>query len=209
MGATKFSWFANQEHYQANPPQDHTPYSSDAWPQPDPEWVVFATDIMVDAVHGKDEAQRIFDHLLASAKNGSAPWIKYLIWEATIYDVRHNWAPQPNSGHFDHIHVSARTDHQFTHLGDWSVMPQEDEMTPDQAAQLQDNTAILTALASGADTARVHDKDGVLDLRPFYTRIAAEVVHKLPADSGGGVNAEQVTTIVRQQLDKTRLAEGA
>jgi hypothetical protein len=84
---------------------------------------VFATDIMVAAVGGEAVAQQMFDHLLASAKDGRAPWIKYLIWQAGIYDVRHGWTRQNNSGHYDHIHVSARTDHQYTHLGSWSPVP--------------------------------------------------------------------------------------
>jgi hypothetical protein len=49
------------------------------------------------------------------------------------------------------------------------------DMDANQAAQLTDTVSILTAMAAGADTAVVHDKDGTLDLRPFYQRIAQEV----------------------------------
>ena len=208
MGASQFGWYANEAHYQAVPPGDHTPYSADGWPLPDPQWVVFATDIMVSAVGGTAEAQRIFDHLLASGKDGSAPWLKYVIWQATIYDVRHGWQPQRNAGHFDHIHVSVRTDHRNTHLGSWSVVPEEDDMTPPQAAQLSACQTILDALARGQDSVETGypDKDGKLDLKPFYARVAAEVVKQLPVDSGGGgLSVDQVTEIVRGQLDRTRL----
>lgn len=208
--ADRFSWFANEEHYTAVPPQDHTPYSFDGWPLPDPQWVVFATDIMVDAVGGTTEAQRIFDHLMASAKNGKAPWIKYLIWKATIYDVRHGWAAQANSGHFDHIHVSARTDFRFAHLGSWSVVPEENDMTPQQATQLADVWRFLGALGEGKDSVAYADGDGRTPLAPLYERIAelsaTKTVAALPPGQGGGPTEDQIREIVRQELDKTRLA---
>jgi hypothetical protein len=70
----------------------------------------------------------LFAYWLAEAKAGRMPWLKYLIWRATIYDVRHHWAPQPSAGHFDHVHLSARTDTESLHLGDWSPLPMEDGM---------------------------------------------------------------------------------
>jgi hypothetical protein len=78
-----------------------------------------------------------------------------------------------------------RTDNQFTHLGAWSLTPTstEDDMTPDQAAQLQDNNHILLALAAGLDEAVVHDHDGKVSLKPFYARVAAEVA-KNPTSNG-------------------------
>ncbi len=121
--ANEFGWLSNDTHYEELPPQDHTPYSSDGWPLPDPEWVVFATDVMNTAVGGAEENQKLFAYWLGEAKGGRAPWIKYLIWRATIYDVRFRFEPQENSGHFDHIHVSARTDYEHHSLGDWPVVP--------------------------------------------------------------------------------------
>jgi len=121
--ANEFNWFADEAHYREQPPQDHTPFSADGWPRPDPHWVVFATDVMNTAVGGLAGNQKLFNYWLAEAKAGRAPWIKYLIWQATIYDVRFGWRPQPNSDHFDHVHISARTDFEHYSLGGWSVTP--------------------------------------------------------------------------------------
>lgn len=146
-GARQFSWYANDAHYQAVPPQDHTPYSADAWPiSPCPQWYVFATDVMVAAVGGVAEADKLFRYWLAEAKSGRAPWIKYLIWQGHIYDVRHGWAQQSADGHFDHIHVSVRTDHQHTSLGGWSVTPGGDMATSEQL------DAVVWSVGRGAPT---------------------------------------------------------
>lgn len=120
-GAGQFGWYADDAHYQADPPLDHTPYSVDGWPAPDPQWFVCATDIMVSAVGGLDVAQAIFNHLLESGRNGSAPWLKYLIWQGKNYDVRNGWNAATADDHYDHIHVSTRTDHLTTGLGGWTI----------------------------------------------------------------------------------------
>lgn len=118
-----FNWEANEAHYTADPPEDHTPFSYTGWPLPSPHWVVFATDIMTSDVGGAAGGQKLFDYYISQARAGKMPWLKYLIWQAKLYDVRNGWKSQPNSGHFDHIHFSARTDYQNYSLGDWSVVP--------------------------------------------------------------------------------------
>lgn len=128
-----FSWYANEAHYQAVPPQDHTPFSQTGWPLPSPQWWVFATDVMHRPDLGVD-CNLLFPYWLAEAKAGRMPWLKYLIWRAQLYDVRNRWAPQANSGHFDHIHLSARTDHQYTSLGSWSITPEDDMEQRDRLA---------------------------------------------------------------------------
>lgn len=115
-----FSWYANDAHYQNDYPQDHTPFSVTGWPAESPQWWVFATDIMHRPDLGVD-CDKLFPYWLAEAKAGRMPWLKYMIYKRTVYDVRYGWRPQPSSGHDKHIHLSARTDHQRTHLGDWSV----------------------------------------------------------------------------------------
>ena len=125
----QFSWHANEAHYQADKPQDHTPYSFDGWPLPCPQWWVFATDIMHRPDLGVD-CNKLFPYWLTEARAGRMPWLKYIIWQARIYDVRHDWRAQANSGHFDHIHLSTRTDHRLTSLGSWSLLPPgEDDMS--------------------------------------------------------------------------------
>lgn len=132
-----FNWEANEAHYTAVPPQDHTPFSYTGWPLSSPHWVVFATDIMTSDVGGAAGGQRLFDYYISEARAGRMPWLKYLIWQARLYDVRNNWQSQANSGHFDHIHISVRTDFQNHSLGSWSVIPvapkpPEIDMTPEE-----------------------------------------------------------------------------
>lgn len=127
--ANLFSWYANDAHYMAVPPQDHTPYSATGWPQASPRWVVFATDVMHRPDLGVD-CNVLFPYWLAEARAGRTPWVKYLIWQAKLYDVRNGWKPVANSGHFDHIHISVRTDHLNTSLGAWSL--NGDDMPFDQ-----------------------------------------------------------------------------
>lgn len=117
-----FSWYANDSHYKANPPQDHTPYSATGWPGTSPRWIVFATDVMHRPDLGVD-CFELFSYWLAEAKAGRSPWVKYIIWQAKLYDVRNGWAPTNNDDHYDHVHLSFRTDYQFAHLGTWSVVP--------------------------------------------------------------------------------------
>lgn len=132
--ASTFSWYANEAHYTANPPQDHTPFSATGWPNASPEWWVFATDIMHNPQLGVD-CNVLFQYWITEARAGRMPWLKYIIWQAKLYDVRNQWRPQSNSGHFDHIHMSARTDFQHTGLGSWSLTPGGD-MDVNQNAKL-------------------------------------------------------------------------
>jgi hypothetical protein len=123
-----FGWYANEAHYTAVPAEDHTPFSQTGWPVPDPQWVVCATDVMHRPDLGVD-CGKLFPYWLAEARAGRTPWVKYLIWQATLYDVRNGWRPQANRGHFDHVHISTRTDHINTHLGSWSLVPGGDDVS--------------------------------------------------------------------------------
>ena len=212
-GASQFSWYANAAHYQANPPQDHTPYSADAWPLPDPRWWVFATDVMVTAVGGVDEAQRLFDYWLAEAKTGHAPWIKYLIWKATIYDVRRSWVPHSNSGHFDHIHISARTDHQHTHLGSWPAIPGDDMALTSDDAHLLASTLLSTVLGHSGPTVGVALQTGIAAAaaegtvtRAEFAALAAKVDQVLAAvvAGGGSVDTAAILAGVDERLATLR-----
>lgn len=120
--AAQFSWYADNAHYQANYPEDHTPYSYSGWPIVNPYPYVFATDVMHRPDLGVD-CSALFAYWIGEARAGRMPWLKYLIWQARVYSVRNGWQPVLNSGHHDHIHLSARTDHLNTSLGGWSVVP--------------------------------------------------------------------------------------
>lgn len=117
-----FSWYANDAHYKAVPPQDHTPFSATGWPGTSPRWYVFATDIMDRSDLGVD-CDVLFTYWIGEARAGRMPWMKYFIWQAKIYDVRNGWRPTAGSDHFDHVHMSTRTDYINSGLGSWSIAP--------------------------------------------------------------------------------------
>jgi len=210
-----FSWFADDSHYESNTPQDHTPFSVDGWPKPDPEWWVCATDIMHRPDLGVD-CFKLFPYYLAEAKSGRAPWMKYLIWQAKIYDVRHDWVAQANSDHFDHIHISSRTDYLNYHLGAWSVVP-EDDMNADQfLALLKDPnvSAYFRAVGlqyNGRGIGENNGTDVQRSLLSYLNEILMDV-RRIPAEppvngggDGSGLTPDQIRAIVREELDKTRL----
>jgi hypothetical protein len=81
----------------------------------------------------------------------------------------------------------------------------DSEMAVSIENAVTDCLVILTALASGADTAAVHDRDGQLDLRPFWARVGREAAqastgqHTHPVSisvsgSGSGTTGEAVPT---------------
>jgi hypothetical protein len=123
-----FSWYADESHYQSSYPEDHTPFSYTGWPHANPWWFVHATDIMHRPDLGVD-CNAIFAWWIAAARAGEVPWLKYIIWQGLLYDVRNGWEPVGNSGHFDHIHISARTDYTAAGLGGWSPIPGGDDMS--------------------------------------------------------------------------------
>lgn len=123
----QFSWYANEEHYQANPPLDHTPFSATGWPLPSPRWVVNATDIMHRPDLGVD-CHILFQYWIGEARAGRMPWLKYIIWQGKLYHSRTGFmVAEDNEGHFDHIHLSFRTDYRYASLGSWSPVPGKDK----------------------------------------------------------------------------------
>jgi hypothetical protein len=215
--AGPFSWHANDEHYQSNEPGDHTPYSHDGYKtSPSPYPIVFATDVMNQPSKGVD-CQKLFNYWLAEAKAGRMPWLKYLIWQAKIYDVRHGWATQASSEHFDHIHISTRTDYQRASLGTWSLFPDGGDL-PDMDAN-QD--AKLTAMVDFKDTMAL-DTNGPaaggvqnfpVGLTAYLKQLGAKVdtisakVDALSSPEPLPVDLDAVRTIVREELDKTHLSD--
>lgn len=185
-----FSWYANEEHYQAEPPQDHTPFSETGYPVTSPRWVVFATDVMHRPSTGVD-CHVLFAYWIAEARAGRMPWLKYIIWQAKIYDVRNDWKPQLSAGHYEHIHLSGRTDHRYYRLGSWPVSPKEDDLNTQEHARLINTANITAAIAQGRlkATGLLSDTGQPLpdmDLTGYYNRVADVVIAKLPANPPTG-----------------------
>jgi len=94
-------------HLQAAVPQDHTPFPVNPWPVALPGYVVCAADF-------RDGPWS--DRLLADAKAGRAPYVKYLNFRNNHYDIRSGWAPTYSSD--PHLHVSCRSDFLGYRAGD-------------------------------------------------------------------------------------------
>lgn len=117
----------NEEHLQADRPQDHTPFSYTEWPVQVSEYVINAIDLA-----GGPWAYR----LLGLAKTGRAPWVKYINIDGRHYSVKNGWKPVASSDL--HGHVSGRTDHTWTGLnGINPFVEQGSDMQPSDNARLQ------------------------------------------------------------------------
>jgi len=119
-----FSWHADDAHYQASNPLDHTPFSTDEWPVDCPRYVVFATDIMPHPTYNVDE---LAAYWIAEARAGRTPWRKYIIYRDKSYSVRSGWVEKDYGGDYhDHVHLSDRTDYETASIGVWNPVPPEE-----------------------------------------------------------------------------------
>ncbi|MDP8929827.1 MAG: hypothetical protein M3O70_14965, partial [Actinomycetota bacterium] len=100
----------DDSHLQDATPEDHTPFSIDAWPVSLPGYVVTAIDL-------KNE-QNLGSRLLSDGRAGRIPWLKYLNFNGRHYDARHDW--QPRSSADRHVHVSIRSDWCNRSIGDYN-----------------------------------------------------------------------------------------
>jgi hypothetical protein len=96
----------NESHLQASTPEDHTPFSRTAWPNVLIGYIVTACDI-ADGPWS--------DRILAMAKAGQLPQVKYLNFRGNHYNVKRGWKRESSSDR--HLHISVRTDHLNTALG--------------------------------------------------------------------------------------------
>jgi hypothetical protein len=186
-------WWADEAHYQADPPEDHCPYSSTGWPLTSPQWWVFATDVMHRPDLGLD-CEVLAGYWLAEARAGRMPWLKYLNWREQRFDVRNAWRPVSTSGHNDHIHLSVRTDHLNTSLAGWSITPEAD-MTPEQATQLAEVHLLLT---EGKRLGPAQTSDGGIPI-PWIVRKFWEVGNTDTAQT-------QLLTAIAAAEDSTAIA---
>lgn len=128
----------NDDHLQADFPEDHTPFSRTEWPVPIGEYVINAIDL------GDGPWS---DRLLADARAGRLPWLKYLNFRKRNYSRKRGFAPVSNSD--GHLHVSGMSDHTWTGLGGYnpfvaqSPTPQEDDVTEDDINKIAMRAAVL------------------------------------------------------------------
>lgn len=201
--ADTFSWYADNAHYQAEFPQDHTPYSATGWPTESPYPYVFATDIM----HRPDlgvNCFELFPYWLAQAKAGQTPWRKYIIWQARIYDVRNAWRSQPSSGHMTHIHLSDRTDWVNRSIGDWDPTG-EDIVTPEQFLTIMNDPKVAALWKARTVQYPIYATESLLTMYKRWDEILKKQDGAPPGTGGGGISEDRVREIFREELDKTKL----
>lgn len=110
-GVKVLGTIGNNAHLTSNRPQDHTPFSSTAWPDPLPGYIVTAIDLAPAA--GLGEA------VLAAARAGKLPWLKYMNYDGKHYEHGDGFK-KGTSSKDEHLHLSQRTDYLNAELAaDW------------------------------------------------------------------------------------------
>jgi len=108
----------NSRHLDADPPEDHTPYSETGWPRRSPRWWLHAIDIMPPPPRsGLPLLQQLGAQLYRDKQAGhpGVAWLKYMNWgpQSDSSAVQDSWRPDHQrsaSKDAGHIHLSGRTD---------------------------------------------------------------------------------------------------
>lgn len=112
-GISILGTIGNEEHLQKSMPQDHTPFSFTAWPDPLDGYMVTA----IDLANTNGLGQKIEDQ----ARAGKLPWLKYMNHSGQHLDSRDldgdgkTFEESPSSD--EHVHLSIRTDWQHRSIG--------------------------------------------------------------------------------------------
>lgn len=144
-------WYADDAHYFADWPEDHTPFSMTDWPVECPRWVVFALDVMT----GRDLTVDVLDQLVAywltEARAGRMPSLKYLIFHNRIYLVWRDFVADEYRGEWhSHAHLSFRTDYETRSWpAGWSPIGGLDVSREDVYAVLRDGDLVPTPANHG------------------------------------------------------------
>lgn len=202
---TSIGTLGDEAHLQAATPEDHTPFSVTGWPQANPYPYVHAIDVSHDV-----SRETILDSLvtrwISDARAGRTPWVKYIIYKGHSWSVRSAWEQRNADNHFDHVHVSMRTDYTTTSIGTWNPIGTgigddmlKDEVIPLPAAEFpellgQDHEVASTVLAwTGARARRQEVEMSTLKgvVNSIYSAVsrppvidADELAHALVAQQG-------------------------
>lgn len=199
-------YHGDDRHLQADPPEDHTPFSATGWPGQHPYPYCLATDIMPPAPGQTSKLTgRLLPSLAALAArlrqdridgHPAAAWIKYMNWTTAAGDVVHDkWQPdyvRTTSTDAGHIHVSCRTDLYATTAAD----------SYDLVARTEGTTPVIT---EGVDYSFA---------RPSPTGLAAAgkkfaVRYVGPGTDGKHLHADELAALRAAGLDVVANAEGS
>jgi hypothetical protein len=101
-------------HMQAQPPEDHTPFSATGWPVTSKRWIGHALDIMPNA--SLKSLPQLAERIIADVNDDvdGTQWIKYINWtDGAGKTWQDRWTPEHarnTSTDKGHIHISARSD---------------------------------------------------------------------------------------------------
>lgn len=184
----------------------------------DPE--VRALDFMIGPHFTAADASRL-THALATGVDRNR--LYYVIYNRLIYKRSNNYEPTPYTGtdpHTNHVHASGRAVDD-ANSSDWtSVLALGDDMSVDDVivgqSQLYDkaaNRSDPTGRNFANDVYRVQRSgDGFLATDPTLKvrieQLEAKldlIIASLANTPPGGITTEQVRTVVRDELDKTKL----
>lgn len=117
--------YPNTDHQQAEPPEDHTPYSATGWPVASPRWYGMALDVMPSSRTDLPDWRDVADQMFRDKQAGLAEiaWLKYMNRElpGTRTCVQDRWQPthvRRSSNDTGHIHGSCRSDFHLSAVGD-------------------------------------------------------------------------------------------
>lgn len=165
----------NDAHLDAEPPEDHTPYSETGWPGEALYGTGYAVDVMPTAKPGLPSLQQLGAQLLADRNAGidGIRWLKYMNWEPEA-DNRgpcwhESWQPgyaRRTSSDRGHIHLSGLTGYESSTIGrGYDPVARirnggsEMTLTPQQAQQLRDahyTTAVAIPNPTGEGKVPLH-----------------------------------------------------
>jgi hypothetical protein len=179
----------NNQHLDAQPPEDHTPYSETGWPVKSPYGVGCAIDVMPPpAGRGLPSLQVLGRRLVNDRITGRAGFIKYINWgpENDRTAVQDRFMPdhvRRISSDTGHIHVSQRSDMVDTTAFDGYNPLGDDDMSKIILALGADGTVyrcdfLQSIPAPGLTAANLGD------MRYVAGQMGVELVH------GPGDNAE-------------------
>lgn len=148
----------DEAHLQAATPQDHTPFSTTGWPVAHPYPYITAIDVL-HGVSRETMLDSIVSYWLSQARMGKTPWVKYIIYKGHSWSVRDGWVQHSAEGHYDHVHVSMRTDYVSASIGDWNplgtngggnamweqVLPLPSAEFPELLGQTQEQAGLILA----------------------------------------------------------------
>ncbi|RGC64991.1 hypothetical protein C5N14_30845 [Micromonospora sp. MW-13] len=100
-GVSVLGTIGNEEHLTKDIPEDHTPFSSTAWPVPLPGYVVCAIDLA--------NVRLLGEKIEASARRGELPWLKYMNHSGRNISFK-GGTPVTTSSRDHHVHLSVRSD---------------------------------------------------------------------------------------------------